>query len=392
MRHLNEVRAHASLNPARRVLADEVDRAARAYFVVWDEAEMSRANGAAAMARATRPLDAALGAAMKLVRYDEARLDTARLRNPRLDRVVMALSIFIGVLALGGIAAVVAILRRRVIGPVLRLTESIHRYAHGDRSERAHRDGAPEIAAASAGFNDMADTIQGQHRHMAEFLDRIARDLRDPVEVAHAALDELARAQPMFAEDRIRARANVALKALSQIDRAVFDFVDAHRLESERVDLHLERRDIREFVRKSVEILEDAADVHHQFMLDMPDDAVMIECDQARIAEMTNNLLANAIQYSPHGGVVKVRVSQSDHRASLDVVGYGGGIAEGDLQRMFEPYKRITALQHDPGGGAGFGLSISRRIAEAHGGHLDVSSKQGECSTFHVELPVTPAR
>jgi signal transduction histidine kinase len=101
---------------------------------------------------------------------------------------------------------------------------------------------------------------------------------------------------------------------------------------------------------------------------------------------MINNLISNALKYSPSGGDVLVTLSCEAEYASVRITDQGIGIDPEDLRRIFEPFRR-TRSTRETIPGVGLGLSVSRKIAEAHKGSIEVSSTRGVGSTFTLRLP-----
>jgi signal transduction histidine kinase len=118
------------------------------------------------------------------------------------------------------------------------------------------------------------------------------------------------------------------------------------------------------------------------------DTAVPVQADRGRMFRILDNLVSNAIKFTPGGGDVKVSVSQAAGFVRLEVQDSGIGIAADDQERLFERfYRTSTAVeQHFPG--TGLGLYIARAIVEAHGGSIAVRSGAGEGASFSVALPV----
>jgi len=108
--------------------------------------------------------------------------------------------------------------------------------------------------------------------------------------------------------------------------------------------------------------------------------------DRERIARVLVNLIDNAIKYSPHGGVMTVRIAPADGRARLTVSDQGVGIAPDQIASLFRPYARLG--QVDGVAGLGLGLYIVKGIVDAHEGSIWAESRPGEGSTFVVDLPL----
>ena len=122
-------------------------------------------------------------------------------------------------------------------------------------------------------------------------------------------------------------------------------------------------------------------------MLELPDEAVVIDGDRDRLAQVIGNLLSNAIKYSPAGGAVRVHVELEGDRAVLMVNDQGMGIDEADRERVFEKFFRSSEASARIAG-TGLGLAVAREIVETHGGEIRVQSEPGAGSTFWIELPL----
>ena len=126
----------------------------------------------------------------------------------------------------------------------------------------------------------------------------------------------------------------------------------------------------------------------HELVLEAPDHSVMGQFDGPRLERVLDNLLGNAVKYSPEGGCVRLQISAGGDSATVVVQDQGLGIPVEDLPHVFEPFRRggnvvgrIT--------GIGIGLASAQRIVERHGGTLTVESTPGQGSTFTIRLPLS---
>jgi len=126
----------------------------------------------------------------------------------------------------------------------------------------------------------------------------------------------------------------------------------------------------------------------HPFAVDIPDDPIPCWGDRDRIAEVLDNLVSNAVKYSPAGGPVRLEIGRDDEVATVRVVDQGLGIEADDLVRLFRPFSRVRNQQTAEIEGSGLGLYICDRIVRAHGGRLWVDSRPSEGSTFAFSLPL----
>ena len=105
------------------------------------------------------------------------------------------------------------------------------------------------------------------------------------------------------------------------------------------------------------------------------------------LAELLNNLIDNALRYTPQGGSIALSAATEGRWVRLDVADTGAGIAPEDLPLVFERFYRADRARHRDAGHSGLGLAIARQLVEAHGGTLSATSQLGQGSVFTVRLP-----
>jgi signal transduction histidine kinase len=119
----------------------------------------------------------------------------------------------------------------------------------------------------------------------------------------------------------------------------------------------------------------------------------MLEGDKGRLFQLLDNLVSNAIKFTPEGGRIDVRVRGNNNGAMLEVSDTGIGLGPGESEQVFERFFRSSRAVAQQVPGTGLGLFISRAIVEAHGGTIAVSSRDGGGTTFRITLPPrVPAR
>src|SRR5262249_14737289 len=145
------------------------------------------------------------------------------------------------------------------------------------------------------------------------------------------------------------------------------------KIESGHLELKFEDLDARIVAQDSFDLFKSASPAH-EFALTMPEKPVPIRCDRLRIEQVLNNLLSNAIKYSPSGGRIKMDLTESGEERVFQVVDQGMGIAKEDVPYVFEPFRRVSRTKADIPG-VGLGLSVARRIVNAHGGRIVVETE-----------------
>ena len=264
------------------------------------------------------------------------------------------------------------------------LSRTMTRLRGGHVESRAPLGGALELRSAAAAFNEMADALVRQRRGQLAYLAGVVHDIRNPLAALKFGLRGLELTEDPVA--RARTSALVA-RQVDRLSRLVSDVLDATQIEAGKLELRRERYDLRHAAREIVELYAPTA-AGHPITVELPDTPVIAEVDPTRIEQVLGNLLSNAIKYSPGGGRVALRVMSDGRDCSLEVTDRGIGIAPDALEDIFAPFRRRAP---EVGLGAGLGLSVSRRIVEAHGGSIEVESELGKGSTFRVHLPCAPA-
>jgi two-component system phosphate regulon sensor histidine kinase PhoR len=120
----------------------------------------------------------------------------------------------------------------------------------------------------------------------------------------------------------------------------------------------------------------------------MPDEPVGIVGDTEALRELVDNLVGNAIKYTPSGGEVQVTLNKENGWAVLEVDDDGIGISSADQSRIFERFYRVDKARSRELGGTGLGLSIVKHVALSHGGNVSLRSALGEGSSFRVQIPL----
>jgi signal transduction histidine kinase len=226
-----------------------------------------------------------------------------------------------------------------------------------------------------------------------QFIAMLSHELRTPLTPVLAAVSALLASQSDLPARDLRPtlemiRRNVELEA-----RIIDDLLDLSRVEHGQFRLDTETVDAHSMVALAVDICRrDAHDKRIDITADLSVEKHHVRGDPARLQQIVWNLVKNAVKFTPIGGTVRVRSRADASRFYVEVSDTGIGIEPAQLSRIFDAFAQVNASVSRRFGGFGLGLTISRTLAEAHGGKLRaMSDGPGKGSTFTLELPIAAA-
>jgi two-component system phosphate regulon sensor histidine kinase PhoR len=172
-----------------------------------------------------------------------------------------------------------------------------------------------------------------------------------------------------------------------RLARLTDDLLKLSRIEAGRLELELRPVSVAALVNRCVETARLKAESKRlRITVELPEDLPPVRGDAAQLDEVLQNLLDNALQYTPPGGQINVTARSNGKEVIFTVADTGIGIPESDLERIFERFYRVDAARSREAGGTGLGLSIARHIVDAHGGRIWVESAIGQGSRFHFSI------
>lgn len=252
-------------------------------------------------------------------------------------------------------------------------------------SARAVRDRSGTFAGAAMACHDVTELVRAiQVRD--QFLDSISHELRTPLTSALAYLELLDGTEDLDAS--VRAQVDAVRRNALRLSRLVADLLFTATTTSGMQVIDPFRVDLALLIAQAVDAARLAAEAEGVTLeVELPESLVVM-ADGIRMRQVADNLLANAITYTPAGGRVRVALSATDARAELVVADSGEGIEESELADVFASFVRGENARRSLSPGAGLGLTIVRTVVEAHGGSVTVESSPGEGTTVRVSLPL----
>jgi signal transduction histidine kinase len=247
---------------------------------------------------------------------------------------------------------------------------------------------AGRLAQSFARAEHLSAELQRAIETRDEFLAAAAHDLRNPLATIQAAGEVLERAAERpgsVAREQLARVSEHILAASRRMSRLLNGFLDVAHLQIGRpLQLERGRADFAALVRQAVSEQQQLTSRHRIGFLGP--DALMVNIDGLRMQRAVENLIGNAVKYSPDGGEVSVRMHARPPEVLLSVEDRGIGIPPADLERVFARFERGANVA-GRFSGTGIGLAIARQIVEQHGGSLTVQSAVGEGSTFTLHFP-----
>lgn len=221
-----------------------------------------------------------------------------------------------------------------------------------------------------------------------DFVASVSHELRTPLTSIRGYLDLVREGEAGdLTADQDRFLAIVDRNA-ERLLRVVGDLLLVARVDAGKLDLELTYLDLRNVAEDAVEAARPDATVKEVALRVTGDALPALLGDQARLSQVVDNLVSNALKFTPPGGSIQVRAFADKGRAVLEVSDTGIGVPEEEQERLFERFFRASAASEQAIQGTGLGLTIVRAITEAHGGAISVQSEQGVGTTVRVELPL----
>jgi len=275
-----------------------------------------------------------------------------------------------------------------VAGPLQRLVKATQGFSGEAAAAPLPLDGPAEVRELVGTFNDMTARVQAGQKAQRDFVANVSHELKTPLTsiqgFSQALLDGTA-ATPEQQKQSVQVISGEA----SRMYRMVLDLLDLARLDAGIADLQRLPVDVTALLNGTAERFTPQANAAHVTLHVESVALPPILGDGDRLAQVFNNLVDNALKFTPSGGRVSLRAAKAGDWLEITVADTGAGIPAESLPHIFERFYQIDPSR--PGGahhGAGLGLAIAREIVRAHGGKMSVRSLIGQGSQFNVRFPL----
>ncbi|MFL5844983.1 MAG: sensor histidine kinase [Solirubrobacteraceae bacterium] len=372
--------------------APDVRAAGRELRVILEQRLPPLVDGNAEQAERVSNLAAApenpAGRAMlnEIISTEQANVERRREEADRKAKQAIALGIggLIGSALL--IALLTTYLTRYIVVPVRRTAKAAHRLATGDMSARVPEEGDAEPVELARAFNTMAFNLQEGERLKDEFFALVSHELRTPLTSIIGYLELVLDDEEELSDDA-RRFLEVVERNAKRLLRLVGDMLFIAQVEAGRLSLESHPLDLTQIAGESVEAARPAAERSSVTLSLRAEPVKPMVGDRDRFGQMIDNLVSNALKFTPEAGRVDVVLTDGGDHACVEVSDTGMGIPDEEQKRLFERFFRSASATARAVPGAGLGLTIVKTIVEAHGGTIDLTSQEGEGTTVRVKLP-----
>lgn len=238
---------------------------------------------------------------------------------------------------------------------------------------------------------------QRNENSQRQFVSNVSHELRTPLTSLSAYIDTLnagAWKDPDIAPKFLK----VTQEETERMIRMINDLLSLSRMDRGVSKMEFELVNFNDFVAHILNRFDmivkneqkDAKNKKYTIRRELGNQALWVEIDTDKMMQVVDNIVNNAIKYSPDGGVITVRLLQSQNRIILSISDQGLGIPRKDLDKIFERFYRVDKARSRAQGGTGLGLAIAKEIVEAHHGKIWADSSEGKGSTFYISLPYEP--
>jgi len=309
---------------------------------------------------------------------------TARVRTAR---STVALVVFLALV----ISTLLSLfLAQTIVRPLRELVQAAVRVRQGrDRQVEVPRlpQRRDEIGMLARSISDMTAALRQRIDAVEHFAADVAHEIKNPLASLRSATESLAKVE----DPKLRGQLiDIAIHDVRRIDRLVTEISDASRIDAEMSRTEFEPVDLAQLLRTIVDNRETRDENEGRMVVITGDDrSVPIMGVPARLERVIQNLLDNAVSFSPPAGRIVAEITRSDNRITLSISDEGPGIPEEKRERVFQRFHSDRPEEEDFGNHSGLGLAIARTIAEAHDGTLVATSRadseEGAC--LQLSLP-----
>jgi signal transduction histidine kinase len=296
--------------------------------------------------------------------------------------------VFVIPVVLAVVAAVIGGLAFRRFGsPLADLMAALDAVAGGDLNVRLKENTHGELGKMARSFNRMAEELTNAEQNRRNLTADVAHELRTPLHIIQGNLEGMLDGVYDPSAEQISA----TLDETRLLARLVADLQTLSLAEAGKLRLHFESISVIDVIEDTITSFNGLASengIELKSDISGTDDELTISADPDRLSQVLNNLVSNAVRYTPQGGAITLRAEHFSEGVRLVVADTGSGISAEDLPHIFDRFwKAEQSRSRHERTGSGLGLAIARQLVQAHGGEIHAESEPGRGTRFIVEIP-----
>ena len=275
---------------------------------------------------------------------------------------------------------------KTLVKPILRLNKSVQAMAAGDLSIRIESWSQDEIGRLTENFNTMAEELSKLEALRKDLIANVSHELRTPLGFIRGYAEMV---RDISSEEKRAEHLNVIIDESERLSIIVDDILNLSQLQSGYVMLRKETFDITKLISQTVDkyiLISDKNNISLSFSGEY--DKLLIQADYSKLEQVLHNLIANALNHTPDHGVVDVSIKSFKGKVRIQVHDSGAGIAEEDIEHIWERYYKSSKSGRKVIQGTGLGLAIVKEILKSHGFKYGVISHPGQGSIFFFEAEI----
>jgi two-component system sensor histidine kinase VicK len=248
------------------------------------------------------------------------------------------------------------------------------------------KDDEDNITGFISVLNDVTEDEKVEQERR-DFVSNVSHELRTPLTTMKSYLEALA--EGAWQDEEIAPKfIDVTQNETERMIRMVNDLLQLSKMDSDELPIHKEETDFIQYFHRVIDRFEMHLPETITMVRELPNKRYDVWIDQDKMTQVLDNIISNAIKYSPEGGKVILRAESKRHYLLISIQDEGMGIAYDKLEKIFERFYRADKARTRKLGGTGLGLAITKELVEAHHGQIWARSREGYGTTIYFTLPL----
>jgi signal transduction histidine kinase len=269
--------------------------------------------------------------------------------------------------------------------PLQELTKAARAMAHGELEQKVKVSSQDEIGQLALAFNQMSQEVASANQQRRQLTADIAHDLRTPLTVIAGYVESMRDGILKPTPERL----TVIYTEIERLQQMVNDLRMLTQADAGELHLRLQPVAPHQLLERASELFQHHAERQNvQLALEIEENLPEIQVDESRLMQVMDNLISNALHYTPEGGRITLGAHKKDLTVELTIRDTGSGIPSEEIPLIFNRFHRVEKSRHAESGESGLGLAIVKALVEANGGQVWAESEEGKGTTMHMAFPI----